>query len=266
MSWLNRFKRWRKQKLLRHRRIPLGLWDRIVNDALEHYRFDQHELHRLRELTSLFLHQKVINGAGGLTVDDYMRTVIAAEACVLILNLGIDYYDGWLEIIVYPDSFVVTRDGQDEIGVVHAQRALLGGEAWSRGPLILAWQDARPGARPHGHGSNVILHEFAHKLDMLNGAANGMPPLHSDMGRNNWTRIFAAAYSDLQQQITRHHRTAIDPYGAENPAEFFAVVSEEFFEWPERLFRCYPDLYQQLLLFYRQDPLQRLAAGMRDSL
>ncbi len=189
-----------------------------------------------------------------------MRTVIAAEACLLILNLGLEFYEGWHEIIVYPDSFVVAREGQDEAGVIHKQHALLGGEAWGRGPVILAWEDCRPGANPHGPGSNVILHEFAHKLDMLNGAANGMPPLHADMDRAVWARIFTRADAELHLQISRYQATHIDAYGAESPAEFFAVVSEEFFERPGHIHTWYPELYQQLSLFYRQDPLKRISA------
>lgn len=259
MKWLNRFRRWRIQNLLRHSRIPQRLWERVVKDTLAQYYLDQSELQKLRELASLFLHEKTINGAGGLDVDDYIRSVIAAEACLLILYLGLDYYDGWQEIIVYPDSFVISRSAQDETGVVQEQRVVLGGEAWGRGPVILAWADAWPGARPHGKGSNVILHEFAHKLDMLNGVANGMPPLHADMDIKTWTKVFTRAYGDLQKQIIRHHRTRIDPYGAENPAEFFAVVSEEFFEVPVSLHDTHPELYGQLSLFYRQDPVKRLS-------
>jgi Mlc titration factor MtfA (ptsG expression regulator) len=256
----NRLWRWRKQSLLRHHRIPFRLWERVVEDALAPYRLDHHDLHRLRELASQFLHDKVINGAGGLEVDDYMRTVIASQACLLILNLGLEFYEGWQEIIVYPDSFVVAREGRDDAGVVHQEQAVLGGESWGRGPVVLAWGDCRPGAHSHGAGSSVILHEFAHKLDMLNGAANGMPPLHGDMDRGAWSRIFTRANADLHQQIAHHRVTHIDAYGAVSPAEFFAVVSEEFFGKPAQLHTWYPDLYQQLSLFYRQDPLKRLSA------
>jgi len=258
---MNRFQRWRKQWLLRRYRIAYRLWDTVVEDALVPYRLDGHELHRLRELASQFLRDKVINGAGGLEVDAYMRTVIAAEACLLILNLGLEFYEGWRETIVYPDSFMVAREGQDDAGVIHQGHAALDGEAWGRGPVILAWEDSRPGAYPHGPGSNVILHEFAHKLDMLNGAANGMPPLHADMDRGAWARIFTRANAELHKQIARHQVTHIDAYGAESPAEFFAVVSEEFFEQPAQLHTWHPELYQQLSLFYRQDPLKRLMAS-----
>lgn len=219
-------------------------------------RLDNAELVRLRQLASLFLHYKTINGAGGLVLDASMRTHIAAQACLLILNLGLEYYDGWSEIIVYPDTFVINAEERDEIGLIHEARSHLGGQAWSRGPVLLSWQDARPDAHPHGPGSNVILHEFAHKLDMLDGAANGIPPLHSNMRRAAWTVAFSKAYDELYQQVERQHHTAIDPYAAESPAEFFAVITEVFFERPGALGRLYPDIFEQLCLYYRQNPLR----------
>ena len=255
---LNRFFRWRKQRQLRLSRIPAKLWQRVVDDSLIVFHLDQQELHQLRELASLFLTRKTITGAGGLDVDDYMSAVIAAQACVLILNLDLDYYDGWVEVIVYPDAFIVSREVRDEIGVVHKQRSVLGGEAWGRGPLILSWKDAQPNEYSNGTGSNVILHEFAHKLDMLDGAADGTPPLHPDMVLNTWIDSFTDTFKQLRKQIEHHQRTEIDPYAAENPAEFFAVVSEEFFAAPEQLHQYHAGVYQQLRLFYRQDPLQRL--------
>ena len=255
---LKRFFQWREQRQLRHARIPVALWQRVADDSLTDFHLDEHELHQLRELASLFLIRKTINGAGGLDVDDYMRAVIAAHACVLILNLDIDYYDGWVEVIVYPDAFVVNREVHDEMGVVHQKRSVLGGEAWSRGPLILSWKDARPGKHLHGAGSNVILHEFAHKLDMLDGSADGTPPLHPDMDLRTWIDSFTDTYMQLRKQIASNHYTEIDPYAAENPAEFFAVVSEEFFVVPDQLHQYHTGIYQQLQLFYRQDPLQRL--------
>jgi Mlc titration factor MtfA (ptsG expression regulator) len=258
LKWLDQIQRWRKQHLLRNGRISPDLWERSVGDVLEHYRLNQRELGRLRELASLFLHNKSITGAGGLVVDASMRVDIAAQACLLVLNLDLDYFEGWSEVIVYPDTFMVTREERDPAGVIHESRRALGGEAWSHGPVILSWADARSGSHPHGPGSNVILHEFAHKLDMLNGAANGMPPLHADMVRENWTAALSGAYESLYLQIERHHHTEVDPYAAESPAEFFAVFSEVFFEQPVGLQQWYPDVYEQLRLFYRQDPLRRL--------
>ena len=190
-------------------------------------------------------------------VDSSMCVYIAAQACLLIMNLDLNYFRGWSEVIVYPDSFVIQREEYDDIGVVHETRRTLAGEAWGRGPVILSWSDARPGLRPYGSASNVVLHEFAHKLDMLNGVANGMPPLHNNMVRENWTASLSEAYEKLYHQLERHHHTAIDPYAAENPAEFFAVLTEVFFEQPGLLHNLYPQVYGQLSMFYRQDPLRR---------
>ena len=255
LRWL---RRWRESRLLRRQRIPERLWLSAAAPlpALQHLTHPQ--LHRLRELASLLLHDKTFTGAGGLTVTDTMRVQIAAQACLLVLELGLDYFDGWQEIIIYPDAFVVQRDQHDDNGLVHETHSTLGGEAWDRGPVILSWQDAQAGMQ--GHGANVILHEFAHKLDMLNGRANGMPPLHAEMSRQAWTAALSSAYHELQQQLAHQGHAAIDPYGAENPAEFFAVLSENFFMQPQHLRHVYPAVYSQLAQFYRQEPVQRLAS------
>lgn len=242
---------------LRKTRIPEQRWLSTVSQAnvLRHlHHIDQH---RLRELTSRFLQQKSFSGSGDLVVDDAMRTLIAAQACLLILGLDLDYFDGWHEIIVYPDTFIVRRETVNAAGLVQEGTQALGGEAWSHGPVILSWADACPGVYPHGEGSNVILHEFAHKLDMLNGAANGMPPLHKEMHHETWTQVFQNAYDDLSRALASGHPVMIDPYAAQSPAEFFAVTTETFFESPHRLQRTYPEVYNQLQLFYRQDPLNR---------
>ena len=257
------FKRLRRawlQHVLFRSRIPYPLWKACLESAPTLARLDHTEQHRLRKLASLFLHEKTIVGAGGLSVDAFMRVYIAAQASLLILNLSLDDYDGWVEVIVYPDTFVVTRQERDAAGVVHEIRRTLGGEAWGRGPLILSWASAKPGAHPPGSASNVILHEFAHKLDMLNGVANGMPPLHANMQRKLWTASLSQAYNKLDHQVERHQHTAIDPYAAESPAEFFAVVTEVFFEQPAHLHHLYPDVYQQLTQYYRQDPLRRISS------
>lgn len=254
---MNRLRRWWRQRLLRKHRIPLSLWERCLAQSALLQQLGPDQRHHLRELASHFLHQKAVVGVEGFALSDEMRVLIAAQACLLILNLDMDYFSGWHEVIVYPDSFVVDHEEYDESGLVHQTRRELDGEAWGQGPVILAWADARPGAAPHGPGSNVVLHEFAHKLDMLNGAANGMPPLHRDMSRAAWTEAFTAAYEDLCARLDRHQPVAIDPYAAEDPAEFFAVLSETFFEQPRQVAESYPQVYEQLQRFYRQDPLAR---------
>jgi hypothetical protein len=253
MKW---FTEWRRARILRRARFDEKLWLGIF----ERYPFLQAlsdtERTRLRASAALFLHDKSIHGAAGLEMRDEIRISIAAQACILILNLDPDYYRGWVEVIVYPDEFVATYEFVDEDGVAHLVHEPMSGESWLQGPVILSWADAS-GAGYVGY--NVVIHEFAHKLDMLNGDANGFPPLHADMSRDAWSRVFAAAYEDFCARLDRGEHSLIDPYAAESPAEFFAVTSESFFALPHAVQSTYPDVYRQLALFYRQDPASRLA-------
>jgi len=217
---------------------------------------DPAERAQLAACVTLFLDEKSLHGAGGLALTEAMRLAVAAQACLPILNLGIDYYRGWVEVIVYPDEFVQSVRETDEAGVVHEWEEARAGEAWLGGPVILSWADVAPEAT--GAGVNVAIHEFAHKIDMLNGDADGYPPLHADMHRETWRAAFAAAYDDFCARVDRDEETDIDPYAAEGPGEFFAVLSEVFFETPATVVRDYPALYAQLAAFYRQDPLARL--------
>lgn len=259
MSLLQRFRRWLTARRLRRCRISEEVWAKLVQGTPVLGALSRSEQHRLRELASLFLHQKRVVGAGDFSVDEPMRAAVAAQACLLILNLSLDYFDGWSEVIVYPDAFYVPSTQPDEAGVVHSGERLLGGEAWGRGPVLLSWADIASHHR--NHPTNVILHEFAHKLDLLNGTANGMPPLHRDMEPGRWSEEFLQAYNAMLHQVQGGHRGRIDPYAVESPAEFFAVVTEFFFERPALLQRELPAVYRQLAAFYRQDPLKRLASA-----
>jgi len=256
------FRRWRRARVLKQVEIDPRLW----RAAVDRYPFtrllSQPELERLRELAVLFLHEKAIHGAGGMTVREEVRVAIALQACILILDLGLEFYRGWVEVIVYPDEFVAEYDYVDEAGVAHHVEQAMSGESWERGPVILSWADAQEGGQ--GYGYNVVIHEFAHKLDMLNGEPNGFPPLHAGMQRASWANAFAAAYEDFCRKVDDGYQTEIDEYAAESPAEFFAVMSEAFFESPEAVRGAYPDVYAQLALFYRQDPGARLARGVAD--
>lgn len=255
---MNRLRRWWVRRLLRKHRVPLGRWNAVVAGTPSLRRLDAGERRRLRLLTARFLHEKTFVGARGVEVTDEMRLAIAAQACLLILNLDFDYYAGWREIIVYPDTFVVEHEVRDGAGVVHETRRALDGEAWEQGPVILAWDQARPGARGQSPAGNIILHEFAHKLDMRNGGSNGMPPLHPDVSRAAWSAALSSAYDTLCDRVDRDAPTPVDPYAAESPAEFFAVLSELFFEQPGHLRAAYPDVYRLFKQFYRQDPLGRV--------
>lgn len=256
MGW---FTEWRRSRILRRAALDEDRWRRTV----ERYSFvralSDGERAHLKKLVILFLHEKSIHGAGGLVVRDEVRIAIAVQACILILNLDLDYYRGWLEVIVYPDEFVAEYEYMDDDGVVHQVREPMTGESWLQGPVILSWADAE--AADHGSGYNVVIHEFAHKLDMLNGEANCFPPLHADMNREAWSQVFGAAYEDFCQRVDHDEDTLIDPYAAEDPAEFFAVTSEAFFEIPRAVQASYPEVYRQLALFYRQDPALRLATA-----
>jgi Mlc titration factor MtfA (ptsG expression regulator) len=251
------FERWRRRRILAKAPIDRDLWQGVVARHVFLWRLDDGDRERLRELATLFLHDKVLTGAGGQPVTQRMRVDIAAQACMLILNLDLRYYRGFREIIVYPGQFVPQVEYVDEAGVVHVRREIRSGESWQRGPLVLSWEDIQSGGQ--GTGYNVVMHEFAHKIDMLNGAADGFPPLHTGLQRTLWAQVFAAAFDDLRARVDSGADTAIDPYAAESPAEFFAVLSEAFFELPDVVRNAYPDAYRQLARFYRQDPAAQAA-------
>ena len=246
------FTDWRNRRIVRKSRIPAEKWHSVIRCLHILDRLARDERDRLRTLAILFMNEKSFTGANGMEVTEEMKMVISLQACLPILNLDLTWYEGWLSIIVYPQGFVPERIYTDENGVVHSDKSALSGEAWQRGPVILSWQ----GVAHAGDldGSNLVIHEFAHKLDMLNGVANGFPPLHNDMSRSSWTTEFSDAYSDFTNRDSGKN-PAIDRYAASSPAEFFAVCSEVFFERPDVLFTTYPGVYQNLRKFYRQDPL-----------
>ena len=253
MNWS--LKKWRRRYLLRHAALPDESWRAAVSGLPVLRGLQEEEMERLRELATLFLNKKQLVAAGGFSLDDDTRIKIAAQACLPILNLGLDYYAGWVSVIVYPGEFIPEHEFMDEAGVVHVVRDATLGESWEHGPVILSGADA---VRCDGHdGVNVVLHEFAHKLEMLNGAMNGFPPLHREMSSERWAQTFTAAFADFCAKAESGMEMALDPYGAESPAEFFAVTSEAFFETPHVLQWEYPDVYRQLAAFYRQDPSVR---------
>lgn len=255
MIW-QRLKQWRRRRLLQRHAIPDAEWSATVA-ALPLLRcLEAEELQRLRDLSTLFLYEKDVSGAVGYTLRQDVRLKIAAQACLPILNLGLKYYAGWVSIIVYPNEFIPEREYMDESGVVHVTRDVMVGESWERGPVILSAEDAERSGSVDG--VNVVIHEFAHKLDMLNGRADGFPPLHAGMSNTAWSQALGSAYEDFCRRVDAGEETVIDPYAAENPAEFFAVLSEVFFELPQVLLQAYPAVYRQLVAFYRQDPFARL--------
>jgi len=250
MGWL---KNWKRRRVLARHRVDDLLWNAVVAGLPFLRGLSPQELRRLRELSLLFLAEKQFSGARAFALDDTMRQSIAVQACLPILELGIDRYEGWSEIVVHPGDFKVAVHETDDHGVVHEFDDQRAGESWQGGPVVLSWD-----AAAHAPDMNVVIHEFAHKLDMANGEADGLPPLHSGMDRRAWIAAFRAAYEGFCDAVERDKDTWLDPYAAEAPAEFFAVISEAFFEAPNETRRRYPDVYDQLRLFYRQDPAARL--------
>lgn len=245
--------------LFRRRPDPLATkeWPRLLRRLPLLAGLDAEEKAKLEACMRVFLGNKAIQGAGGLEVDDAMRLGIAAQACLPIMELDPKAYDDWSEVIVYPAAFIRRGKWTDDYGIVtEDEEEILLGEARGDGPMVLSWEAAAEAPRLDGY--NVVIHESAHKLDMKSGHANGMPPLHRGMSRAEWSRAFSQAYRHFCRSLDRGEELGIDPYAAENPAEFFAVLSEYFFELPQLLADTYPEVYRQLTLFYRQDPRRRL--------
>lgn len=244
MGWLTD---WRRSRVLARHRMDDALWSGVIAKLPF-----MPDTQKLKDLVILLLAEKEFSGAHGIEVSDAMRVSIAAQACLPILELGLDWYRGWRGIVVHPGDFRVRRAETDEAGVVHEWDDDLAGEAMPGGPVVLSWD-----AAAHDLAMNVVIHEFTHKLDMLNGAADGLPPLHPGMERSEWTAAFEHAYEGFCDALERGRDTWLDPYAAEHPSEFFAVVSEAFFTKAPETRKRYPQVYEQLRRFYRQDPAAR---------
>lgn len=248
---------WRSRLIERERaRIDLADWERVREALSVLDDLTPPETTALEELALLFLRDKRLEPVQGLELTTPMRLAVALQACLPILELGLDWYRGWYAVILYPDEFIPEHEVMGDDGIVWTERAVKSGEAWEQGPIILSWADVEAGLERNGY--NVVIHELAHKLDLLDGGANGCPPLHAGMSPKAWAETFSTAYQDLCRRVDAGEETPIDPYATESPAELFAVVSEYFFERPDLLNAEYPGVYAQLRLFYRQDPLARM--------
>lgn len=256
----------RRARAVRTHAIDDTLWQDSVArlPCLAH--LDAADLARLREQCSLFIAQKEFSTAHGLELTDAMVVSIAAQACLPVLNLDLGLYRGWVGVIVYPGGFVIRKTVEDEAGVVHEVEHEAAGESWEGGPVLLSWEDV--GMADGQDAYNIVIHEFAHKLDMLTGEADGCPPLfrrwHApDLDQERWHDVFDHAYDQFCDRVdavperawTRFSRDSlIDPYAAEHPSEFFAVCSEALFAKPHAFESEFPELYRLLARYYRQDP------------
>jgi Mlc titration factor MtfA (ptsG expression regulator) len=247
---------WRRRRdecAAERRAIPDALW----TETLERLPFiayrDAATLECLRRMASLFLDRKEFSGAQGFVVTDDIALAVAVQACLPVLELGLDCYDGFVGIVMHADAVRAERETTDEHGVVHRWHEDLAGEAMEGGPLMLSWADVLPGEEtlsPY----NVVIHEFAHVLDLRDGVADGIPLLPSAAAQRAWNEVLVPEYDRFCERVVCGYDTVLDPYGAEAPDEFFAVASEAFFVAPQELQMEQPALYRLLASYYRQDP------------
>lgn len=214
---------------------------------------------RLKKLAQVLLAEKPFIGCAGLQVTDEMRVLVSVQAALLLLRLGPDGFAELRQVLIYPGPFVVDRSQPDATGLVHEHRRALSGESWQQGQVILSWADVLDGAADPADGHNVVLHEFAHQLDQAHGRANGAPWLPGRAHRERWARVMNQEFHALRSQLAQQGQATltaplIDPYGATEPAEFFAVCCELFFEKPGELAQQHPALFRELQGFLGVDP------------
>jgi len=250
MSWLKK----RRRKRLISSSFPAE-WLSIIQRNVPYYKCltaeDQSEL---QKLIQVFLGEKKFEGCGGLKITDEIRVTIAAQACILLLGGTSDFYPRLYSIIVYPSAFVAKVHQRQGDGVVIDGLQPRLGESWSRGAIVLSWNDVLQGACDIHDGHNLVYHEFAHQLDNESGEARGAPRLPKPSMYIAWARVLTKEYKALVDAVINNHPSLLDRYGAASPAEFFAVATEFFFEKPNDLKSVHPDLYEQLMLFYQRDP------------
>ena len=251
-----------RPRVLRNSLIPDETWATLLSQHPILKGLSSDETHRLRQLTTLFIHEKTFSAAEGIELTDHLRAVIAVQACLPILCLDIDWYDNWHAVAVGPDIFTEKTaepfGGFDQYEIV--EEGEFEGLSTEMDSVIFSWEDIEDSG--WGDGYNVVIHEAAHRLDLTDGAYNGCPALHKGMDPDEWRRVFSGSFKDLRKRIySRKRRSKIDSYATESDSEFFAVASEYFFEKPRVLTSEYPEVYRLLSAFYRQDTAARLAAG-----
>jgi len=246
----------RKRKREKTRALPFpDEWDDLLREHFSIYSLlDDSDRRELQSHVMVFLDEKQFEGCAGLELTDEIRVTIAAQACVLLLHRETDYFPSMTSIFVYPSLFVIDAEEQDETGIVSTYEDELSGESWDLGPVVLSWEDALIGARGEDRGYNTVIHEFAHQLDLENGAVDGVPKLDGVEGYDAWERAFTAAYEKLEKKIRADRDSAVDEYALEGPDEFFAVVTEHFFQTPAELRAEFPAVYDELKAYFKQDP------------
>jgi Mlc titration factor MtfA (ptsG expression regulator) len=254
-QWLGGLRQRREEAAVQRRAIPNDLWKRTLVRYPFLQRRDDPGAADLRRLTSLFLDRKEFSAVGGLHLTDAMVVGIAAQAVLPVLRLGLHHYAGFVGIVVHADQVLAPREVTDEDGVVHSYEEVLAGEAVQGGPVMLSWQDVRAAGRQADGAYNVVIHEFAHVLDLALSEAGGQPPLPADLPIADWRAVMTRSFDVHCRRVGAGERTAVDGYGAESMAEFFAVATETFFVTPAEMQNEHPALYGMLVRCFRQDPV-----------
>jgi len=257
MSFLHPFRDRRRQELAAEP-FP-AQWSQIIVRNVPCCRcLHSDERQRLEDVIKVFIAEKNFEGCGGLTITDEIKVTIAAQACLLLLNLHHDYYERLVSILVYPESFNVEQEERGPASTVEVANRAVMGLSSSRGAVVLSWPDTMDGARRPDDGINVVFHEFAHQLDQLDGAMDGAPSLESAAMYREWAKVLGSEFTRLQEEVATGVPSLIGAYGATQPAEFFAVVTELFFEKPVELQQEHPALYEEFRQYFHQDPAERL--------
>ncbi len=254
-------RRWLKQRMrerIKQRPFPAS-WQAIMNRNVPFAAYlSVDERKELEEDVLIFVREKRFEGAAGLKITDEIKITIAAQACILLLHRKTDYFPGLYSIIVYPYHYLAPQVVRKGHGIMAEGLQARLGESWTRGAIVLSWDDVRRGASDIHDGHNVVLHEFAHQLDAQDGAMNGAPILSHHSMYESWSRVLGGEYERLRRDARLGKGTLLDEYGSTNPAEFFAVATEFFFEKPRQLRQQLPDLYNELSRYYNQDPAELL--------
>lgn len=239
---------------IRKRAFPES-WQQTLLDRLPFVsKLPPAEQKQLQLLIKVFLADKKFFGCAGQEIDDDIRVTVAAQACLLVLNQDRSPYPDLDSILVYPSTFVATREVANELGLVSTNHIAMLGESWSQGKVVLAWDNVQKGVLNLQDGHNVVLHEFAHQLDHESGSTNGAPVLSTRGAYKSWAHVFSEEFEELQKDAVRGRHSLMDQYGATNPAEFFAVATETFFERPKQMAAYHQELYQLLKDYYKLDP------------
>jgi MtfA peptidase len=245
-----------RRKRIRQRSFPEVWIDIIRKNVFMYNRLSPADQQELHGHINIFLAEKHFEGCAGLEITDEIRVTIAAQACILLLHRATDYYPKLITILVYPHAYIAHHRERNSIGLVTEEIQGRLGESWALGTVVLSWDHVRAGASDIHDGHNVVFHEFAHQLDIEDGrVANGSVILPRRSMYIAWARILGREYAALRREVAAGRKTVLDSYGATNPAEFFAVATECFFEKPIPLKKKHPELYEELKLFYQQDPV-----------